>query len=221
MADEYEIMPHKEILEIKKELEKMRASPKGSLDGSLNRLSDSIDSLMGLFKNASEDIKMEQHDDKLLLEKIEPLFAKLEMVIEQNEKIAKGIVAIADMIKRQEEPEAPKFEPRPEFAPTEPRPEFRPPEQQRFPGPERFADFPPRTDMPRPEPRSMGDFPPGPGSFAPRPDFQQRRPPRPDFGPQKPQFRPMPGPDDMPPPPSFDEGFPEPKKRGLFSKFTK
>ena len=67
--EEYEILPHKEILDIKRELQKMKAGgssdiSKSGLDKSVNNLSSSIESMMDLFKNASEDIKLEKHDEK-------------------------------------------------------------------------------------------------------------------------------------------------------------
>jgi hypothetical protein len=42
---------------------------------------------------------MEEHDSALVSERIGPLFDKIENLEKQNEKIAKGIVAVADMIK--------------------------------------------------------------------------------------------------------------------------
>lgn len=230
--EEYELLPHKEILEIKKEIAKFKGNPdtipKSTLETSINKLSNSIDSLMELFKSSAEDMKMERHDEKLLLQRIEPLIDKFNSVIEQNEKIAKGIVAVADMVKtnivdKKEEPEEEEEKPQaPPFSPPPRQRQFTPgmPQQNTMMG----QQFPPMNQQPQfGQPINQGP------SFAPPvnqgPSFTQQD--FPNFGQQ--QFEPSgpdfhsdfnnqmpPPPSDIPKPPSFDEPFPEPKKKGLF-----
>lgn len=61
-------------------------------------LSRSINSLMRIFKEASEDMKMDTHDAVLVSQKLDKILDRLDKIEAQNEKIAKGIVAIADMV---------------------------------------------------------------------------------------------------------------------------
>jgi hypothetical protein len=99
--DDYELLPHEEINRLKREIEKLKKSsgsnPKVLVD-SMDSLSSSINSLLGIFKEAAEEMKLDEHDSVMLSDKITPLLIKVDKVLEQNEKIAKGIVAIADMV---------------------------------------------------------------------------------------------------------------------------
>jgi chromosome segregation ATPase len=65
---------------------------------SMAQLSRSLSSLTRIFKEASEEMKMDTHDAVLVSQKIEKIIERLEKIEAQNEKIAKGIVAVADMI---------------------------------------------------------------------------------------------------------------------------
>jgi DNA repair exonuclease SbcCD ATPase subunit len=61
-------------------------------------LAKSINSLIRLFAEASQEMKMDTHDAVLVGQKIDRIIDRLEKIEIQNEKIAKGIVALADMI---------------------------------------------------------------------------------------------------------------------------
>ncbi|MBN1502719.1 hypothetical protein JW930_04185 [Candidatus Woesearchaeota archaeon] len=96
-----DLLPNNDIDKITDGLAKLK---KGSgnehetLVRSMNSLTGSINSLLGIFKEAAEDMKMDEHDSVLLGDRIDPIMEKLDKLLEQNEKIAKGIVALADMI---------------------------------------------------------------------------------------------------------------------------
>jgi len=75
----------------------MDENPRG-LQGSIDSLNQSVNSLISLFKEAAESLKMEEAEANLISKRIDPIFQKLEEISEQNKKIARGIVAIADMI---------------------------------------------------------------------------------------------------------------------------
>jgi len=104
MANEYEFMPHNDIIKLKKEIDEVKKNPFGdsrqnkSLMDSMEELTKAINSLVDLFKIASEELKLEEHDSVLITEKISPLLRKINDLEQQNEKIAKGIVALADMM---------------------------------------------------------------------------------------------------------------------------
>jgi hypothetical protein len=106
-GDEYELMPHKEIIELRKEVEKLKKNPLGqgktadNLLDAVNSLNESINSLMGIFEKAADTLrhghapeeKHEHHDGSLS--------RGINKLIEQNKEIAEGILSIADMVKRE------------------------------------------------------------------------------------------------------------------------
>jgi hypothetical protein len=101
--DGYDLLPHDEIRRLKQEVDSLKRTggPAQGNDGlidSMENMTHSINSLLKIFKEAAEDMKLDEHDSVLLSDKIDPLLIKIDRVLEQNEKIAKGIVAIADMI---------------------------------------------------------------------------------------------------------------------------
>ena len=73
-----------------------------SLKESIDNLNNSINSLIKLFKEATEQLKMEEHDSEVVDKKISPVIQKITTLEEQNEKIARGIVAVADMLKERQ-----------------------------------------------------------------------------------------------------------------------
>ena len=111
MVDEdYELLPQKEILKLKKDISKLRGkAPPEVLEedrterilDTMEKLSDSIENLNDIFNSTAEDIKLEERSEDLYMKKLEPLFDKVNKLIEQNEKIAKGMVALADMVNEQ------------------------------------------------------------------------------------------------------------------------
>lgn len=103
--DDYAIVSKKEFLALKKELERIKrdplsGSPAGeTLQDSVDNLNKSINAMMGIFRDASEDMKGDEQDTTKIVKTLEPLAEKLDKIIDQNQKIAKGLVAVADMVK--------------------------------------------------------------------------------------------------------------------------
>ena len=136
MADDYEFIPHNDIIKLKKEIDEVKKNPFGdsrqnkTLLDAMDDLTKAINSLVDLFKVASEELKLEEHDSVLINEKISPLLRKINDLEQQNEKIAKGIVALADMMndRKQRPPMM-----RPQQRPQAPMP---PPGFTGMPGPE-------------------------------------------------------------------------------------
>jgi len=89
----YDLMPHKDIVELKKQLQKLRSEKFSSneLTNSMDALTKSMDSMLKLFKEASEELKTEEREDTVN--------KKLNEIMEQNKVIADGMVAISDMVK--------------------------------------------------------------------------------------------------------------------------
>ncbi|MFQ6027911.1 MAG: hypothetical protein ACE5Q6_10505, partial [Dehalococcoidia bacterium] len=89
----------------KKELDRLKKNPlEGSeagenLQASIDNLNKSLNVMLEVFKQAAEDMKLDEHDSELVGKQIGPINEKIDTLIDQNQKIAKGIVAIADMVK--------------------------------------------------------------------------------------------------------------------------
>jgi hypothetical protein len=134
--DEYAIVSKKEFMTLKKELDRLKKNPlEGSesgenLQASIDNLNKSLNVMLEVFKQAADDLKLEEHDSETLSKQMGPLNDKIDTLIDQNQKIAKGIVAIADMvkekleeIKEEEHPRLPPLGGGPRPAPPRPAPQ--------------------------------------------------------------------------------------------------
>ena len=111
-GDEFEIVPKKEIEELKKDIEGIKKDPLGSapsgqnLSGSMEKLTKSMNNMFELFKVANKEIK-EEAGSLEFMKQIGPFFEnlnkKMDQILEQHDKIADGIVAIADLVKQMKE----------------------------------------------------------------------------------------------------------------------
>ena len=97
--DDYELLPHKEIESLKNELEKLKKGPSDQTKTQMGQLTDSINNLLNLFKEAASQMHLEEQEADMVSQKIIPIEMKLDQVLEQNQKIAEGIIALADIIK--------------------------------------------------------------------------------------------------------------------------
>lgn len=233
--DSYEIMPYKEIVELKKQIAELQQktgdTSSKELLASMASLTKSMNNMLQLFSSAAEEMKLEEKTESELSQKIGPLIEKVEKLEEQNKTIAEGLVAVADMVKETKGEKRPKEKPKPlppkppEKSSFEDLPSLEPPEPE-----EESFGLPP-LEPPKP---TRGP-PPGPSFFSTgSPRVVARRPMPPLGGPPPmplPRGRPMPplgGPPPMgpggadfgelPPLPPLEE---EPKKKGLFGMFKK
>ena len=104
-SDEYELLPHKEIEELREELRKLKQfeiTPTKKLHVSLVELNVKIDKLLAIFEEASHEIRLEEGGISFV-DKMRPVVDKMNRILEQNAQIAQGIVAVADMLKGKEE----------------------------------------------------------------------------------------------------------------------
>ena len=128
-GDEFEIVPKKEIEGLKKDVDGIKSDPLGSspsgknLTGSIDKLTKSMDGMFELFKVANKEIK-EEASSLEFMKQLAPLFEnlnkKMEKILEQHDKIADGIVAIADLVKQMKEENDKKA--KKEIAASRPRP---------------------------------------------------------------------------------------------------
>lgn len=104
MAEEdYEMLPHKEIVSLKEELRRLKTkfsskSAKVEVD-SVESLNASVKELISLFKEAQKDFKNEVYEENRLSEKLDDTIELLNTLLDNNEKIASAILSIGDMIK--------------------------------------------------------------------------------------------------------------------------
>lgn len=209
--DSYEIMPYKEIVELKKQIAELQRktgdTTSKELLESMAALTKSMNNMLQLFSSAAEEMKLEEKTESELSQKVAPLIEKVDRLEEQNKTIAEGLVAIASMlkdIKKGEKVEKPK-----EFIP--PKPSEKP----------EFEEFPPMGEPELPPLEPPGPMPPirGPPPFSTgSPRVVPRRPMPPPFGPPPPGPMPFGGADfGLPPLPPLEE---EPKRKGfgLFKK---
>lgn len=174
--DENLTMPHKALKTIKDELNKIKtakgkSAPSKNMSESMDRLSRSINGLMHLFKEAANEMRIEEEAEVSLKEKIGPLLQRIDDIEDQNRKIAQGILVVADMVKELKDkferqtskiqpmqirpmPQMPPM-PRQEFIP----PKFSPPMRSLPTQPPRFEQKTYRDLMPPPLP------PAGPPSY--------------------------------------------------------
>lgn len=108
-GEEYELVPRNKIQDLQKQLETLKKSPLattpsgGELAQSMNKLSSHLESLLNLFREASEEMRKEERESESVAKKMDPLMEKLDMVIDQNKKIAKAILTVADMVRELQE----------------------------------------------------------------------------------------------------------------------
>jgi len=242
MAEEgsYEIMPYKEVVELKKQIEELKRktgdTSSKELLASMATLTKSMNNMMQLFSSAAEEMKLEEKTESELSGKIGPLMDKVGKLEEQTKTIAEGLVAVADMVKEikagKKVKETSRPMPKPPVKPM-PKPKEEEPDFSSFeeglpplepPAPTKPMP-PPGAPMPPPGPSffSTGPKPQGPGGLPPLPPRGAPMPPPGGLPPMPPPGAPMPpsgGPDlgGLPPLPPL-EG--EPKKKGLFGMFKK
>lgn len=123
MADEYEILPHQELKDLKEELRKLKEfeiTPSKQMHVTMIELNHKLDKLITIFEDAMHEVRVEE-GGLSFTEKMQPIISKMNKILEQNSEIASGILAIADMVKGGEKPEPTELPELPELPTTMPR----------------------------------------------------------------------------------------------------
>ena len=121
MVDDYEIVSHKEILDLKRKIDDIKKDGKEVLTSeeikqSIDTLNDNLAIMIKLFSEANRFMKNEENDNALFSSNIAPLIKKIDTLLEQNQTVAKGIITLADLFKNNQPDEkspGPKEMPRP------------------------------------------------------------------------------------------------------------
>jgi hypothetical protein len=163
--EEYELLPHKEITELKDELRRMRSMPTGAgKDIELGDLSDKIDKLIAIFTDAMHQMKIEE-GGLSFQEKMRPVTEKMNKILEQNSEIAEGIVALADIMNEVKDVVEEKLKPTPKLGTS--RNNFsQQPSMGPVPGMPPMGGSPMPDFGPMPEIRSGAPIPPPPRQMA-------------------------------------------------------
>jgi chromosome segregation ATPase len=100
--EDYELLPHREIQRLKEEISKLKGGESVDTDKELKRavtrLAEKIESMNDILEAASQDLREEDKEAEIIKEKIDPIMEKMESLDEQNQKIARGLVAINDIV---------------------------------------------------------------------------------------------------------------------------
>ncbi|PIN74817.1 hypothetical protein COV18_06390 [Candidatus Woesearchaeota archaeon CG10_big_fil_rev_8_21_14_0_10_37_12] len=142
--DEYELLPHREIEDLKSELAKLKEfeiAPSKRLQVSLLELNTKLDKLITIFEDATHELRIEE-GGLSFSEKMRPMLDKMNKILEQNSEIASAVLTLADMVKGKGPTSSRSLSP--EFPPLE-RESSLPPLPKRFEAPsfEEGPELPP------------------------------------------------------------------------------
>ena len=96
--EDYEILPSDELEYLRHEVDKLKRNPLGdtqasvSLLESMNKLTGQIEQLVTIFQSANDDLVKQYQDQDVQ--------AQIQRLRQENAKIAHGIVALSEMIKK-------------------------------------------------------------------------------------------------------------------------
>ena len=161
--DSYQIMPYKEIVALRKEIDSLKTKNDDSsfqaLLNSMSTLTKSMNSMLELFRTAAEEMKLEGKSEMGVAKEIGPLTEKMNTLMDQNKTIAEGLLAISDMVKEFKE-KGPQAGPAPVFRLQPRRAPMPPPMRPQSPF-EEVPPFPPGAAPPMPPGQMQPPFPPG------------------------------------------------------------
>ena len=92
MEDSYEMVPYKDIMELKKDIEELKKGNSPELVASMRSLTSVINELIAIIKEAAKGMSEDSSGS------LKSMSEKLDTIVAQNEKIADGLVAIGDMV---------------------------------------------------------------------------------------------------------------------------
>ncbi|MBW2990964.1 hypothetical protein KY348_04635 [Candidatus Woesearchaeota archaeon] len=168
--DDYELLPKKDMDDLRREVKGLKKDPFGetqqgkTLVEAISELNDNINRLIDIFARTEADLAKEYSQISAGDE--------LGVIKQQNEQLAQGIVAVADMmkeIKDMKEEEMP-ISPGPKIPMIRPSPSFEPGDISGMPSP---APEPSLGDVPPPPPAHIPGSPPPP--MPAEPGFEKKR----------------------------------------------
>ncbi|MDO8661566.1 MAG: hypothetical protein Q7K43_06765 [Candidatus Woesearchaeota archaeon] len=97
-SSDYELVPEKEIVELKDELRRIKeldVQPANKFGVGITELSVKIDRLIAIFEDAFHELRLEQ-GGLSFQDKMKPLVERIDKILEQNAQIAEAMVALND-----------------------------------------------------------------------------------------------------------------------------
>ncbi len=112
--DAYELVPQREIYELKRQLDELRTQKNvvdmggkekveitnKELFDTMNKLIEGINAMIAIFQKAGEELSKTDEGESIK-KKFEPISEKLEELEEQNRKMARALLAVSDSVKTQ------------------------------------------------------------------------------------------------------------------------
>lgn len=105
--DDYEFVPRESLDQLHSELNKLK---KGGAEDLVNRdeelhrsiktLTHTLKGLIDVFHDASLEMKLEENESQVLKKRMDPIESKIDVLIEQNRKIAQGLIAITEAVQQ-------------------------------------------------------------------------------------------------------------------------
>ena len=86
MEEDYEIVPHNEILKLKKEVDELKSSTGHKIKNAMQELTDSVNSMNNLLKVAAEGMRTEESEASSLNKRMDLLINKLDLIADENRK---------------------------------------------------------------------------------------------------------------------------------------
>ncbi len=100
-GDDFEIMPREQIKKLREEISRLKTGTgpaSEELIDAIKTLSMKLDSMSKIFESAEQDLLEEDKTAEIIKDKIDPILQKVTEIDDQNKKIAKGLVAINDIL---------------------------------------------------------------------------------------------------------------------------
>jgi len=149
--DTYDLMPHRQIEDLKQQFEDLKKKSISSQEmlDSMNKLTATMDSMLKLFTQAAEELKLEEKEESETALKVDSVINTLEEIKNQNHTLAEGLVTVSDMVREHKvkheigKPSSGTQPPEPSF--QHPEPSFQQPPPN-FQHPEPSFQQPPEND---------------------------------------------------------------------------
>jgi len=150
MEEDYDMVPHDEILNLKKEVNDLKIGTGSEIRKAMQALTASVNKMNEILKEAAQGMKTEESEAMQLNKKIGLLIDKLDVITDENKKIAGSMISFAELIKErfpvQQPGQAQRMIP-PKPIPSQPAPRIISPIRA---GPPKAAPMPAQQNMPHP-----------------------------------------------------------------------
>lgn len=96
---DYDIVPHNEIFKLKQEVDELKNATSSDIQKAMHELTDSINNMNDILKEASKGMKTEENEALVLTKKFDSLIDVIKITIDENKKIAEAMISLSKLIK--------------------------------------------------------------------------------------------------------------------------